>query len=169
METKDIFDEIICYYQEEYEKDKSIPWVKDNEELHQKITKTTTVLDETMRDGMYNAQNLGFIQGMRCALDLMNLTNKGENKPVIEKFIKSIENRVGEFQNDKDEFAFEDVSKRKERGTVQNIGTCQHALKILQNSEKEPFYKDVFKRTFELLEEYKQQMIIESHNEKWWR
>ena len=44
-----------------------------------------------IRDSAYSAQNLGFVQGMNFALDIMRISGKDENREVLEKIIESIE------------------------------------------------------------------------------
>lgn len=42
---------------------------------------------------MYDAQNLGFVQGMRYAMNIMNMVDKGENRDKLNQLIELLESK----------------------------------------------------------------------------
>lgn len=82
---------IMCDYQEDYETDKNNIWVKDFDEHDSKFDDLSHQINDEIREYVYSAQYLGFVQGMNYALDLMNISGRGENKEILEKFLRSIE------------------------------------------------------------------------------
>lgn len=82
---------IMCDYQEDYETDKNNIWVKYFDEQDSKFDDLSHQINDEIREYVYSAQYLGFVQGMNYALDLMNISGRGENKEILEKFLRSIE------------------------------------------------------------------------------
>ncbi len=82
---------IIYFYQEDYEMDKENIWVKDFRKHNEKIENLLNQVGQEVNEYAYSAQYLGFVQGMNYALDLMNISGKGENKEILEKFLRDIE------------------------------------------------------------------------------
>lgn len=82
---------IIYDYQEDYEMDKENIWVKDFNKHGESIDKLLNQCVNEIHEYAYSAQYLGFVQGMNYALDLMNISGKGENKEILEKFLRGIE------------------------------------------------------------------------------
>lgn len=82
---------IILAYEEDYEADKNNIWVKDFNEHGDKIEKLLKQFEQEIDDYVYSAQYLGFVQGMNYALDLMNISGRGENKEILKKFLRNIE------------------------------------------------------------------------------
>lgn len=82
---------IMCDYQEDYETDKNNIWVKYFDEHDSKFDDLSSRINDEIREYVYSAQYLGFVQGMNYALDLMNISGRGENKEILEKFLRSIE------------------------------------------------------------------------------
>ncbi|MCM1529789.1 MAG: hypothetical protein NC093_07315 [Alistipes sp.] len=82
---------VIYFYQEDYEIDRENIWVKDFMEHSNKIENLLNQLREEIDERAYSAQYLGFVQGMNYALDLMNISGKGENKEILERFLRDIE------------------------------------------------------------------------------
>lgn len=82
---------IMCNYQEDYEVDKNNIWVKNFDEHDSKFDDLSRQINDEIREYVYSAQYLGFVQGMNYALDLMNISGRGENKEILKKFLRSIE------------------------------------------------------------------------------
>ncbi|UKI17092.1 MAG: hypothetical protein L6V87_04575 [Ruminococcus sp.] len=55
------------------------------------LMKPQNELTAQINEYAYSAQNLGFVQGMNFALDIMRISGKDENREVLEKIIESIE------------------------------------------------------------------------------
>lgn len=85
------FKQIICDYQEDYECDSDNRWVSDFKNAVDKATGSASKLDEEIHDAVYAAQYLGFVEGMKFALDIMEMTGSGVNKDLIRKFLKILE------------------------------------------------------------------------------
>lgn len=88
--------EIMVAYQEKYEMDRSNIWLKENSNQLENIEKLSGEIYEKLHEYSYAAQNLGFVQGMNFALDVMNISGTGENKEQLEKFLRSIELNTSE-------------------------------------------------------------------------
>lgn len=84
--------QILCDYQEDYEGDKENVWKKEFIKSAKRVEKITNQLSDSVSDYAYFAQNLGFVQGMNFALDLMKISGKDKDHEVLEKLIDSIEN-----------------------------------------------------------------------------
>lgn len=84
---------IMCDFQEDYECDVDNPWVKTVSDNHDKAEDTIGTLNNIFRDAMYDAQNLGFVQGMRYAMNIMNMVDNGENKDKLNKLIELLESK----------------------------------------------------------------------------
>ncbi len=82
---------IIYSYQEDYEMDKDNIWVKDFKKHSDSIEELSKQFVNEIDEYAYSAQYLGFIQGMNYALDLMNISGRGENKEILERFLRNIE------------------------------------------------------------------------------
>jgi hypothetical protein len=82
---------IICSYQEDYEMDRENIWVKDFNKHSDSIEELSKQFANKINEYAYSAQYLGFVQGMNYALDLMNISGKGENKEILERFLRNIE------------------------------------------------------------------------------
>lgn len=82
---------IIYSYQEDYETDRENIFVKDFNEHGDNIEKLSKQFANSIDEYVYSAQCLGFIQGMNLALDLMNISGKGENEEILERLLRDIE------------------------------------------------------------------------------
>lgn len=82
---------IIYFYQEDYEMDKDNMWVKDFKKHSESVEELSNQFANKIDEYAYSAQYLGFVQGMNYALDLMNISGKGENKEILERFLRDIE------------------------------------------------------------------------------
>ena len=82
---------IIYSYQEDYEMDKDNIWVKDFNKHSDSIEELSKQFVNEIDEYAYAAQYLGFVQGMNYALDLMNISGRGENKEILERFLRNIE------------------------------------------------------------------------------
>lgn len=68
-------------------------WVKTVSDNHDKVEDTIGTLNNIFRDAMYDAQNLGFVQGMRYAMNIMNMVDKGENRDKLNQLIELLESK----------------------------------------------------------------------------
>ncbi len=98
---------IIYSYQEDYEMDKDNIWVKDFNKHGESIEKLSNQFANKIDEYAYSAQYLGFVQGMNYALDLMNISGKGENKKILEKFLKDIEYKSNVYNRLSSKFAID--------------------------------------------------------------
>lgn len=92
--------QILCDYQEEYESNNDNMWKKEFFRNGKCIDETANELTAQINEYAYSAQNLGFVQGMNFALDIMRISGKDENREVLEKIIESIENIGSEKQGE---------------------------------------------------------------------
>ena len=98
---------IIYSYQEDYEMDKDNIWVKDFNKHGESIEELSNQFANKIDEYAYSAQYLGFVQGMNYALDLMNISGKGENKEILEKFLKDIEYKSNVYNRLSSKFAID--------------------------------------------------------------
>ena len=83
--------QIMVDYEEDYENKQENMWKKEFFKYCKCIDETTNELTAQINEYAYSAQNLGFVQGMNFALDIMRISGKDENREVLEKIIESIE------------------------------------------------------------------------------
>lgn len=83
--------QIMVDYEEDYESNNDNMWKKEFFRNGKCIDETANELTAQINEYAYSAQNLGFVQGMNFALDIMRISGKDENREVLEKIIESIE------------------------------------------------------------------------------
>ena len=79
---------IMIDYQEDYECDevhKDGYWIKERNKNVKEFNEHCDSLSSQFQDALYEAENLGFVEGLSFALDLMMMTDKGENRVLVEK------------------------------------------------------------------------------------
>ena len=89
------FQQMMCDYQEEYEisagDSSENPWINNYKDSLFLATDMAESFADNIREAVYSAQYLGFVEGMRYALDVMDIAGKGDNKELIEKLLEIIE------------------------------------------------------------------------------
>lgn len=69
-------------YQEDFEKDKSHPFVQAFNECDNNTTTVLAGLEAAIHEQVYAALNLGF------AMDVMDLSGSGKNRELLEEFLR---------------------------------------------------------------------------------
>ncbi len=77
-------------YQEEFEKQRSHPFVQAFNQCDDNTAKVLAALDEAIHEQVYAALNLGFVEGVSFAMDVMNISGTGENRELLEQFLEII-------------------------------------------------------------------------------
>ena len=84
----DILEEIMISFQDDYETDYAqTHWVKTYKERKERLIQLqeqANVIDD--------AQDLGFVEGVRYALNIMDMTDAGKNKELLERLLNILEN-----------------------------------------------------------------------------
>lgn len=80
----DILEEIMISFQDDYETD----YAQTQERLIQ-LQEEEYELQANVID---DAQDLGFVEGVRYALNIMDMTDAGKNKELLERLLNILEN-----------------------------------------------------------------------------
>lgn len=81
-------EQIILDYQDDFEADsehKKGYWLRKREEAIESFDEKCKTISTDFEQALYEAENLGFVQGLSFALDLTMMTDKGENRELVEK------------------------------------------------------------------------------------
>ena len=74
----DILEEIMINFQNDYETDNAqTHWVKTYKERKERL--------------IHDAHDLGFVEGVRYALNIMDMTDTGKNKELLERLLNILE------------------------------------------------------------------------------
>ena len=81
----DILEEIMINFQNDYESDNAqTHWVKTYKERKERLIKLqANVIDD--------AHDLGFVEGVRYALNIMDMTDTGKNTELLERLLNILE------------------------------------------------------------------------------
>ncbi len=80
--------DIMTDYQENVEKDRSHPFVQAFNACDDNTTGVLAGLDSAVHEQVYAALNLGFVEGMSFAMDVMDLSGTGEKRELLEEFLR---------------------------------------------------------------------------------
>lgn len=80
--------DIMADYQEDFEKDRSHPFVRAFNGCDDNTTAVLAGLDAAVHEQVYAALNLGFVEGMSFAMDVMDLSGTGKNRELLEEFLR---------------------------------------------------------------------------------
>ena len=84
--------QLICDYQETDESESEIEIVKERDSEMERMENILCEANDLYHKIAYDSQNLGFVQGMKFALDIMTMSGEGKNKELLNKLIDALEN-----------------------------------------------------------------------------
>lgn len=89
----DILEEIMINFQNDYEVDNAkTHWVKTYKERKERLIQLQEEECELQANVIDDAHNLGFVEGVRYALNIMDMTDAGKNKELLERLLNILEN-----------------------------------------------------------------------------
>lgn len=89
----DILEEIMIGFQDDYElQNKQDHWVKTYKDRRERLTQLQEDEFEVLINTIDDAHNLGFVEGVRYALNIMDMTDTGKNKALLERLLNILEN-----------------------------------------------------------------------------
>lgn len=89
----DILEEIMISFQDNYETDNAqTHWVKTYKERRERLIQLQEEGYELQANVIDDAHDLGFVEGVRYALNIMDMTNAGKNKELLERLLNILEN-----------------------------------------------------------------------------
>lgn len=84
--------ETIIEYQDMFAtQQKNHPFVTEYDECQEKTDQISDTLYNAMRDQVNAAIDMGFLEGMCFALDVMDVSGNGKNRKLLERFIQIME------------------------------------------------------------------------------
>lgn len=84
----DILEEIMINFQNDYETDNAqTHWVKTYKERRERLIQLQEEEYELQANVIDDAHDLGFVEGVRYALNIMDMTNAGKNKELLERLL----------------------------------------------------------------------------------
>lgn len=75
-------------YQENFEKNKEHPFVQAFNQSEENTAKITQALDAAVHEQVYSALNMGFVEGISFALDVMDIYGTGKNRELLEQLLQ---------------------------------------------------------------------------------
>ena len=89
----DILEEIMINFQNDYEADNAqTHWVKTYKEQKERLIQLQEEEYELQANVIDDAHDLGFVEGVRYALNIMDMTDAGKNKELLERLLNILEN-----------------------------------------------------------------------------
>lgn len=89
----DILEEIMINFQNYYESDNAqTHWVKTYKERKERLIQLQEEEYELQANVIDDAHDLGFVEGVRYALNIMDMTDTGKNKELLERLLNILEN-----------------------------------------------------------------------------
>lgn len=89
----DILEEIMIGFQDDYEADNAqTHWVKTYKERRERLIQLQEEEYELQANVIDDAHDLGFVEGIRYALNIMDMTDAGKNKELLERLLNILEN-----------------------------------------------------------------------------
>ena len=89
----DILEEIMINFQNDYESDNAqTHWVKTYKERKERLIQLQEEEYELQANVIDDAHDLGFVEGVRYALNIMDMTDAGKNKELLERLLNILEN-----------------------------------------------------------------------------
>ena len=91
----DILEEIMISFQDDYETDNAqTHWVKTYKERKERLIQLQEEEYELQANVIDDAQDLGFVEGVRYALNIMDMTDAGKNNELLERLLNILEREV---------------------------------------------------------------------------
>lgn len=88
----DILEEIMINFQNDYESDNAqTHWVKTYKERRERLIQLQEEEYELQANVIDDAHDLGFVEGVRYALNIMDMTDTGKNKALLERLLNILE------------------------------------------------------------------------------
>lgn len=88
----DILEEIMISFQDDYETDYAqTHWVKTYKERKERLIQLQEEECELQANVIDDAHDLGFVEGVRYALNIMDMTDAGKNKELLERLLNILE------------------------------------------------------------------------------
>ena len=88
----DILEEIMINFQNDYEADNAqTPWVKTYKEQQERLIQLQEEEYELQANVIDDAHDLGFVEGVRYALNIMDMTDAGKNKELLKRLLNILE------------------------------------------------------------------------------
>lgn len=88
----DILEEIMIKFQNDYEADNAqTHWVKTYKEQKERLIQLQEEEYELQANVIDGAHDLGFVEGVRYALNIMDMTDAGKNKELLKRLLNILE------------------------------------------------------------------------------
>lgn len=88
----DILEEIMINFQNDYEADNAQNhWVKTYKEQKERLIQLQEEEYELQANVIDDAHDLGFVEGVRYALNIMDMTDAGKNKELLKRLLNILE------------------------------------------------------------------------------
>lgn len=83
--------ELISDYQDDYEFPVTNKWIAEHNKKENNLVDLAGTLETAYTEAIYSAQNLGFVQGIHFAYDIMEITESGKNRELLDKLLNILE------------------------------------------------------------------------------
>ena len=88
----DILEEIMIGFQDDYETDNAqTHWVKTSKGRRERLIQLQEEECELQANVIDDTHDLGFVEGVRYALNIMDMTDTGKNKALLERLLNILE------------------------------------------------------------------------------
>ena len=88
----DILEEIMIGFQDDYETDNAqTHWVKTYKGRRERLIQLQEEECELQANVIDDAHDLGFVEGVRYALNIMDMTDAGKNNELLERLLNILE------------------------------------------------------------------------------